>query len=112
MRTRNNRGITFSIFILSYADRVACSFNSFTLNNRFLQPICLNSAIEAWLDAATWATHSAIQANIIFCFSQILSGDSVVLREEPRGGPPPERQIVFSNITAPKLARPARGPNK
>ncbi|EEB10167.1 nuclease domain-containing protein, putative [Pediculus humanus corporis] len=43
---------------------------------------------------------------------QILSGDSVLLREEPKGGPPPERQIVFSNIVAPKLARPGRGAGK
>nr|QBI71278.1 ebna2 binding protein P100 [Liposcelis bostrychophila] len=42
---------------------------------------------------------------------QILSGDSVLLREEPRRGPPPEKQLVFSNILAPKLARPGRGPN-
>ncbi|KAK6629054.1 hypothetical protein RUM43_002871 [Polyplax serrata] len=42
---------------------------------------------------------------------QILSGDSVLLREEPKGGPPPEKQIVFSNILAPKLARPGRGGN-
>ncbi|XP_066992984.1 staphylococcal nuclease domain-containing protein 1 [Anabrus simplex] len=38
---------------------------------------------------------------------QVLSGDSVIIRGQPRGGPPPERQINLSNITAPKLARRA-----
>ncbi|CAH1119897.1 unnamed protein product [Phaedon cochleariae] len=34
----------------------------------------------------------------------ILSGDSVIIRA-PSGAPPPEKQINFSGITAPKLAR-------
>jgi len=38
---------------------------------------------------------------------QVLSGDSVIIRGQPRGGPPPERQLCLSNITAPKLARKA-----
>lgn len=38
---------------------------------------------------------------------QVLSGDSVIIREQPRNGPPPEKQICLSNITAPKLARRA-----
>ena len=36
---------------------------------------------------------------------QILSGDAVVIRGVPKGGPPPERTISLSNITAPRLAR-------
>ncbi|XP_074613274.1 staphylococcal nuclease domain-containing protein 1-like [Acropora palmata] len=36
---------------------------------------------------------------------QVLSGDSVVIRGQPRGGPPPERQLCLSNVNAPKLAR-------
>lgn len=36
---------------------------------------------------------------------QVLSGDTVVLRGQPKGGPPPERTVCLSNITAPKLAR-------
>ncbi|KAI0236877.1 Staphylococcal nuclease domain-containing protein 1 [Lamellibrachia satsuma] len=36
---------------------------------------------------------------------QVLSGDSVVIRGVPRGGPPPERTMCLSNITAPRLAR-------
>ncbi|CAH1187308.1 unnamed protein product [Phyllotreta striolata] len=35
---------------------------------------------------------------------QILSGDSVIIRA-PSGAPPPEKQINFSGIIAPKLAR-------
>ncbi|BFZ25084.1 hypothetical protein BsWGS_28123 [Bradybaena similaris] len=38
---------------------------------------------------------------------QVLSGDTVVLRGQPKGGPPPERTVCLSNITAPKLARRA-----
>lgn len=38
---------------------------------------------------------------------QILSGDAVVIRGQPKGGPPPERTLCFSNVTAPRLARRA-----
>ncbi|KAK3585672.1 hypothetical protein CHS0354_020238 [Potamilus streckersoni] len=38
---------------------------------------------------------------------QALSGDAIIIRGQPRGGPPPERTICFSNITAPRLARRA-----
>ncbi|KAF4528875.1 hypothetical protein B566_EDAN017096 [Ephemera danica] len=38
---------------------------------------------------------------------QILSGDSVVIRGQPKGGPPPEKTLILSNITAPKLGRRA-----
>nr|QBI71273.1 ebna2 binding protein P100 [Eurycantha calcarata] len=40
---------------------------------------------------------------------QVLSGDSIIIRGVPKGGPPPEKQINLSNITAPKLARRAIG---
>lgn len=36
---------------------------------------------------------------------QVLSGDSVIIRGPPKGGPPEEEQINFSNVIAPKLAR-------
>ncbi|XP_064490231.1 staphylococcal nuclease domain-containing protein 1-like [Ornithodoros turicata] len=36
---------------------------------------------------------------------QVVSGDMVVIRGQPKGGPPPERTLCLSNITAPKLAR-------
>lgn len=38
---------------------------------------------------------------------QILSGDTVVIRGQPRGGPPPTRTLTLSKITAPRLARRA-----
>ncbi|KAJ8031554.1 nuclease domain-containing protein 1 [Holothuria leucospilota] len=38
---------------------------------------------------------------------QILSGDAVIIRGVPKGGPPPEKQICLSNVVAPKLARRA-----
>ncbi|CAK1588273.1 unnamed protein product [Parnassius mnemosyne] len=36
---------------------------------------------------------------------QVLSGDTIVIRKQPQGGPPPEKVIALSGITAPKLAR-------
>ncbi|XP_063698694.1 staphylococcal nuclease domain-containing protein 1 [Culicoides brevitarsis] len=36
---------------------------------------------------------------------QVLSGDSIVVRAQPRGGPPPEKQITLTNVSAPKLGR-------
>ncbi|CAK8696605.1 unnamed protein product [Clavelina lepadiformis] len=36
---------------------------------------------------------------------QVLSGDTLIVRGQPKGGPPPEKHIHFSNVIAPKLAR-------
>jgi len=36
---------------------------------------------------------------------QVLSGDTVIVRGPPRGGPPPERTVGLSNVKAPLLAR-------
>lgn len=36
---------------------------------------------------------------------QVLSGDSIIIRGVPKRGPPPERQLNLSNISAPRLAR-------
>ncbi|CAG9138335.1 unnamed protein product [Plutella xylostella] len=36
---------------------------------------------------------------------QVLSGDTIVIRKQPKGGPPPEKVIALSGITAPKLGR-------
>nr|XP_032804965.1 staphylococcal nuclease domain-containing protein 1 [Petromyzon marinus] len=38
---------------------------------------------------------------------QVLSGGAIIVRGQPRGGPPPERQINLSNVRAPALARRA-----
>ncbi|XP_002732557.2 staphylococcal nuclease domain-containing protein 1-like [Saccoglossus kowalevskii] len=46
----------------------------------------------------------SIQRGIV---KQVQSGDSVIIRGQPKGGPPPERQLCLSNITAPRLARRA-----
>jgi len=40
---------------------------------------------------------------------QILSGDNIIIRGQPKGGPPPERQLALSNVVAPRLARRAAG---
>lgn len=39
--------------------------------------------------------------------SQVLSGCAIIVRGQPRGGPPPERQINLSNIRTGALARRA-----
>ncbi|XP_076287383.1 staphylococcal nuclease domain-containing protein 1 [Lasioglossum baleicum] len=36
---------------------------------------------------------------------QVTSGDTIVIRGQPMGGPPPEITIILCNITAPKLER-------
>uniref|UniRef100_A0A336MH54 CSON001629 protein n=1 Tax=Culicoides sonorensis TaxID=179676 RepID=A0A336MH54_CULSO len=38
---------------------------------------------------------------------QVLSGDCVIIRAQPRGGPPPEKHFIIANVTAPKLGRKA-----
>uniref|UniRef100_A0A8C4STL7 Staphylococcal nuclease domain-containing protein n=1 Tax=Erpetoichthys calabaricus TaxID=27687 RepID=A0A8C4STL7_ERPCA len=43
----------------------------------------------------------------IFTSLQVLSGCAIIVRGQPRGGPPPERQINLSNIRAFTLARRA-----
>lgn len=45
------------------------------------------------------------KTNEIIFIPKVLSGDCVIIRGYPKGGPPPEKQITFSNILAPKLAR-------
>uniref|UniRef100_A0AAR2LVX4 Staphylococcal nuclease domain-containing protein n=1 Tax=Pygocentrus nattereri TaxID=42514 RepID=A0AAR2LVX4_PYGNA len=40
-------------------------------------------------------------------FFQVLSGCAIIVRGQPRGGPPPERQINLSNVRAGALARRA-----
>ena len=40
---------------------------------------------------------------------QVNSGDTIVLKGRPRGGPPPERTVILSHIQAPKLGRRPMG---
>ncbi|XP_062586352.1 staphylococcal nuclease domain-containing protein 1-like [Saccostrea cucullata] len=47
-------------------------------------------------------SQTAVHRGIV---KQVLSGDAVVIRGQPKGGPPPEKTICFSNITAPRMAR-------
>lgn len=53
---------------------------------------------------------AAAPAYKIGIVKQVLSGDTIVIRKQPQGGPPPEKIIALSGITAPKLAR-QRTPN-
>lgn len=53
---------------------------------------------------ATGAPPQHTQRGIV---KMVLSGDAIVIRGPPRNGPPPERTLALSNITAPKLARRA-----
>ncbi|XP_058791125.1 staphylococcal nuclease domain-containing protein 1 [Phymastichus coffea] len=36
---------------------------------------------------------------------QVNSGDSITIRGQPKGGPPPEKTLILSNVIAPKLGR-------
>lgn len=38
-------------------------------------------------------------------YFQVNSGDTVVIRGQPKGGPPDEITIILTGIKAPKLAR-------
>ncbi|XP_070535997.1 staphylococcal nuclease domain-containing protein 1-like [Ptychodera flava] len=53
---------------------------------------------------ATPGGQPVLQRGIV---KQVLSGDAIIIRGPPKGGPPPERQLNLSNITAPRLARRA-----
>ncbi|XP_066490131.1 staphylococcal nuclease domain-containing protein 1 isoform X2 [Tiliqua scincoides] len=50
--------------------------------------------------------NSALQRGIV---KMVLSGCAIIVRGQPRGGPPPERQINLSNIRTGNLARRALG---
>ncbi|KFB45039.1 AGAP005672-PA-like protein [Anopheles sinensis] len=52
--------------------------------------------------AATPAPPPVLKKGIV---KQILSGDSVILRDKPVNGPPREKQLNFAGVVAPKLAR-------
>ncbi|KAF0029757.1 hypothetical protein F2P81_018862 [Scophthalmus maximus] len=47
--------------------------------------------------------HSCVECNVL----AVLSGCAIIVRGQPRGGPPPERQINLSNIRAGAMARRA-----
>lgn len=64
--------------------------------------------------SASWTVASVPTADLIFsCWwslllsPQVLSGCAIIVRGQPRGGPPPERQINLSNIRAGAMARRA-----
>ena len=40
----------------------------------------------------------------------MLSGDTIIIRQQPKGGPPPEKTIGLTNVTAPRLARRPQNP--
>ncbi|XP_055378713.1 staphylococcal nuclease domain-containing protein 1 [Condylostylus longicornis] len=39
----------------------------------------------------------------------IVSGDTIIIRGQPKSGPPPEKQVTLSFVTAPKLAKNRAG---
>lgn len=43
--------------------------------------------------------------NFLNFFFQVLDGGAVIIRGQPRNGPPPERTLALSEIDAPRLAR-------
>ncbi|KAG8138593.1 hypothetical protein E2320_004479, partial [Naja naja] len=52
-----------------------------------------------------WVLAALLMPACLLC--QVLSGCAIIVRGQPRGGPPPERQINLSNIRAGTLARRA-----
>lgn len=52
-----------------------------------------------------WGVFDGLTMN--FVSFQIISGESIVIRGQPKGGPPPEKTITLSSIKAPKLAKRA-----
>ncbi|KAL8222598.1 UNVERIFIED_CONTAM: nuclease domain-containing protein [Gekko kuhli] len=54
----------------------------------------------------TWCLKCQEQA-VVGIKARVLSGCAIIVRGQPRGGPPPERQINLSNIRAGNLARRA-----
>ncbi|XP_032076567.1 staphylococcal nuclease domain-containing protein 1 [Thamnophis elegans] len=62
------------------------------------------AAAAAASSAAGSAQAPALQRGIV---KMVLSGCAIIVRGQPRGGPPPERQINLSNIRAGTLARRA-----
>ncbi|RVE56701.1 hypothetical protein OJAV_G00223810 [Oryzias javanicus] len=63
----------------------------------------------ASVSAPTQAAPAApLQRGIV---KMVLSGCAIIVRGQPRGGPPPERQINLSNIRAGALARRAAQAN-
>lgn len=45
---------------------------------------------------------TALQKGIV---KQITSGDTLIIRGQPKNGPPPEKRLRLANVTAPKIAR-------
>lgn len=47
--------------------------------------------------------HFLFQCKILYF--KVTSGDTIIIRGQPVGGPPPEITITLCNVTAPKLER-------
>lgn len=63
-------------------------------------------------DGLAAARHRQVGALLRFVLSSLMtnnskvtSGDTIVIRDQPRGGPPPEKTISLSGINAPRLGR-------
>nr|XP_025041523.1 staphylococcal nuclease domain-containing protein 1 [Pelodiscus sinensis] len=83
----------------------------------YLQPkLCSvrNYGLDAELTGRSWSKAAQGQRAVTVLQAPhccpgllVLSGCSIIVRGQPRGGPPPERQINLSNIRAGNLARRA-----
>ncbi|XP_062838824.1 LOW QUALITY PROTEIN: staphylococcal nuclease domain-containing protein 1 [Anolis carolinensis] len=63
-----------------------------------------SSSSSGSASSASSSAAPALQRGIV---KMVLSGCAIIVRGQPRGGPPPERQINLSNIRAGNLARRA-----
>ncbi|KAJ3612447.1 hypothetical protein NHX12_020722, partial [Muraenolepis orangiensis] len=62
------------------------------------------ASVSAQAPTASPAAAQQLQRGIV---KMVLSGCNIIVRGQPRGGPPPERQINLSNIRAGAMARRA-----
>ncbi|CAL8330361.1 unnamed protein product [Boreogadus saida] len=62
------------------------------------------ASVSAQAQATSPAQSAPLQRGIV---KMVLSGCAIIVRGQPRGGPPPERQINLSNIRAGAMARRA-----
>ncbi|TVK72983.1 Staphylococcal nuclease domain-containing protein 1 [Bagarius yarrelli] len=69
----------------------------------FSENALMATSVSAQVQSSTAPT-PALQRGIV---KMVLSGCAIIVRGQPRGGPPPERQINLSNVRAGALARRA-----
>nr|XP_012644576.1 staphylococcal nuclease domain-containing protein 1 isoform X1 [Microcebus murinus] len=73
----------------------------------FLLALNIRAVHQGTMKTELWITASTLVLGMLSSSWMVLSGCAIIVRGQPRGGPPPERQINLSNIRAGNLARRA-----